>query len=145
MNSTSTDTSNSNSSVMSGGDFGLGRLASVTSAMNQPDQNLQIASWLITDMLNNVTKACEESRLPSCKDDNNNMNLTIDDGDSNNAYVELSIFNLNGLLVETLVEQVMDKGFHNIKWNADSEGSGIYFYTLESEGYVDSRKIVLIK
>lgn len=64
---------------------------------------------------------------------------------SNNAHVELSIFNLNGLLVETLVEQVMDKGFHNIKWNADSEGSGIYFYTLESEGYVDSRKIVLIK
>ena len=64
---------------------------------------------------------------------------------SNNAYVELSIFNLNGLLVEKLVEQVMNEGFHNIKWNADSEASGIYFYTLESEGYVDSRKIVLIK
>ena len=64
---------------------------------------------------------------------------------SNNAYVELSIFNLNGLLVETLVDQVMNKGFHNIKWNADSEASGIYFYALESEGYVDSRKIVFIK
>ena len=64
---------------------------------------------------------------------------------SNNAYVELSIFNLNGLLVEKLVEQVMNEGFHNIKWNADSEASGIYFYALESEGYVDSRKIVLIK
>ena len=77
MNSTSTDTSNSNSSVMSGGDggFGLGRIASVSSAMNQPDQNLQIASWLITDMLTNVTKACEEARLPTCKDDNNNMNF----------------------------------------------------------------------
>lgn len=75
MNSTSTDTSNSNSSVMSGGDggFGLGRIASVSSAMNQPDQNLQIASWLITDMLTNVTKVCEAARLPTCKDDNNNM------------------------------------------------------------------------
>ena len=76
MNSTSTGSSNSNSSVLSGGDgFGPGRFSAVSSAVNQTDQNLQISSWLINDMLTEVTKVCKASRLPTCQDDEKNMSF----------------------------------------------------------------------
>ncbi|MFL2983652.1 MAG: peptide-N-glycosidase F-related protein [Candidatus Neomarinimicrobiota bacterium] len=64
---------------------------------------------------------------------------------SNNAYVELNVYSLNGLLVETLIDQVMDEGSHNIQWHAESHASGVYLYTLESDGYFDSKKMVIIK
>jgi hypothetical protein len=64
--------------------------------------------------------------------------------------VKLKIYNSVGQLVKTLVDENMSKGYHQINWNAsDNNGiklsSGIYFYSLTSGSFVESKKMILMK
>ncbi|MBN2789775.1 MAG: T9SS type A sorting domain-containing protein [Candidatus Delongbacteria bacterium] len=60
-------------------------------------------------------------------------------------YVKLSVYNIEGQLVNELINGKMDKGIHNIEFNAESYISGEYIYKLEANGEVLSRKMLLIK
>ena len=59
--------------------------------------------------------------------------------------VKLSVYNLSGQLVSDLVNKKLDTGFHKISFNASDLNSGIYFYTLEYEGFSETNKMLLIK
>ncbi len=62
------------------------------------------------------------------------------------ASVTLKIYNTLGQEVTTLVNnQVLSTGSHLVTWNAQSLSSGVYFYRLEAEGFVQTKKMVLIK
>ncbi|MCK4312658.1 MAG: T9SS type A sorting domain-containing protein, partial [Candidatus Cloacimonetes bacterium] len=68
----------------------------------------------------------------------------------NNSYIELSIFNIKGQKVKTLVNKVLPAGAHSVTWNGrDSNGkrvsSGIYFYKFKAGDFQKVRKMVLIK
>jgi len=57
----------------------------------------------------------------------------------------LRVYDLTGRLVETLVNDNLQSGEHEIVWNAGSQPSGVYFVRLESGEFVENRKIVLLK
>jgi len=57
----------------------------------------------------------------------------------------LQIFDITDRLVETLVNDEMVPGEHEIVWNAGSHLSGVYFVRLESGEFVEKQKIVLVK
>ncbi len=57
----------------------------------------------------------------------------------------LSIYNLNGQLVETLVDGYQSAGTKTVNWNASDVPSGTYFYTLSVNDVITTRKMVLIK
>lgn len=59
--------------------------------------------------------------------------------------VKLRIFNSIGQTVETLVNENLTAGLHSISFNASGLSSGIYFYQLEFNGKVLSRKMALLK
>jgi hypothetical protein len=64
--------------------------------------------------------------------------------------VAVRIYNVNGALVRTLVDGVQPTGEHTARWNGtDDQGrplpSGAYFYRLESQGFADSRKLILLR
>ncbi len=66
------------------------------------------------------------------------------------SKVELSIYNIRGQKVKTLISQEMEKGIWKEIWNGtDNNGmsvaSGIYFYKLEAGEYGKIQKILLIK
>ena len=67
------------------------------------------------------------------------------------SQVELSIYNLNGRLVSTLVNAIVNPGKYTSLWNGvDSFGnpvsSGIYFVVLESNKKpIQTQKLVLLK
>lgn len=61
------------------------------------------------------------------------------------GHVNLDIYNLQGQLVETLVNDFQSAGVYNINWNADNEPSGLYFYRLSVNGYSVSDKMTLLK
>jgi len=66
------------------------------------------------------------------------------------SYVKLSIYNLKGQLVKTLINEEYDSGNHQIKWNGRNKrnepvSSGVYFYKFESEKYQKNKKILLIR
>jgi len=59
--------------------------------------------------------------------------------------VNLSVYNLMGQRVETLVDGRMHAGRHSINWNAESYSSGVYFYKLTSTEKTVSKRMVLLK
>ncbi|GEM_PF-5035224 len=59
--------------------------------------------------------------------------------------VRVKIINLAGEVIETLENNYMDAGEHELIWKASSKSSGIYFIELEVSGKKEIRKISLIK
>jgi enterochelin esterase family protein len=59
--------------------------------------------------------------------------------------VELSVYNITGQKVAVLFDERQPAGFHSIEWDASGLASGVYLYRLEAEGYVQTRKMILMK
>ena len=59
--------------------------------------------------------------------------------------VELSIYNLLGEKVATLVSNEQTPGSYEVNWNAEAFSSGIYVYKLQAGNIVQSKKMVLLK
>jgi photosystem II stability/assembly factor-like uncharacterized protein len=60
--------------------------------------------------------------------------------------VEISIYNLLGQKIVTLVKEQQNAGYHQVQWDATGFASGLYYYRLStSSGFVQTRKLVLIK
>ncbi|NQV18158.1 MAG: T9SS type A sorting domain-containing protein, partial [Armatimonadetes bacterium] len=64
---------------------------------------------------------------------------------SKSSPVELSIYNLKGQLIKTLVKEFKEKGQHSIIWNAEECSSGIYFYHLQTSENNLMKKMLLMK
>lgn len=66
------------------------------------------------------------------------------------AHANLSVYNVKGQLVKTLLNGRADFGRTNLVWNGtDNSGSsvssGLYFYRLSTDGKVETRKMMLMK
>jgi 5-hydroxyisourate hydrolase-like protein (transthyretin family) len=59
--------------------------------------------------------------------------------------VSLSIYNLQGREVTSLIDGDMDAGYHSVVWNADNHSSGVYFVKIIAGDYVDTQKLMLMK
>ncbi len=64
--------------------------------------------------------------------------------------VKLEIFNILGRRVKLLVDGFRQAGRHEVCWDGTDEygtvvGSGIFFYRLVTDDYIETRKMVLIK
>jgi hypothetical protein len=61
------------------------------------------------------------------------------------SRVKLSIYNLLGQEVATLIEGEQEPGRYNVKFDASGLPSGIYFYRLEAGRFIEQKKMILIK
>ena len=61
------------------------------------------------------------------------------------ANAKLTVFNVMGEEVATLVNGVMQAGGHTVSWNAASMPTGVYFYQLESGNFSQTKKLLLVK
>jgi hypothetical protein len=61
------------------------------------------------------------------------------------SQVELSIFNILGEKVTTLVSEKKVAGYHSIEWDASNFAGGIYYYQIKAGEFRDVKKMVLIK
>jgi hypothetical protein len=66
-------------------------------------------------------------------------------GDSRGLFVKLIIFDILGRSVATLVNKNLNPGSYEVEWNASSYASGVYFYKLETAGFSQIKKMILIK
>jgi hypothetical protein len=62
-----------------------------------------------------------------------------------NIWVELSIYNMLGQEVATLVSEKQPAGNYAVEWDASEFSSGVYFYRFEAGTYSETRKLLLIK
>ncbi len=66
------------------------------------------------------------------------------------GYVSLKVYNVVGQVVRTLVNGEKSAGSYSLMWNgADDSGTsltnGIYYYSLQVNGFSDTKKLVLMK
>jgi hypothetical protein len=62
------------------------------------------------------------------------------------SHIDLSIYNLLGQKVCTLVSGKQEAGNHKIEWDASGFTSGVYLYRLITDnGFVQTRKLILLK
>jgi hypothetical protein len=62
-----------------------------------------------------------------------------------NGFVSVRIYDVLGKEVKTLVNEVKTAGSYIVDFDASSFSSGTYFYRLESNGFVATKKMMLIK
>ncbi|MCK5051378.1 MAG: T9SS type A sorting domain-containing protein [Candidatus Cloacimonetes bacterium] len=66
------------------------------------------------------------------------------------SNVELTIFNIKGQKVKTLVNSNLDQDNHSVIWNGTDENrkpvsSGIYLYKLKTDNFEKTKKMILLK
>jgi HKD family nuclease len=62
-----------------------------------------------------------------------------------NSFIKLTIYDALGREVETLVNKEMITGKYIAKWNASKFASGVYFYRLQTDNFVKTHRMMLIK
>ena len=66
------------------------------------------------------------------------------------SSVNISIYNVLGQEIKTLVNGVKEYGYHSVTWNGRDElgremSSGVYFVRITSQGFTKTRKMLLVK
>ncbi len=57
----------------------------------------------------------------------------------------LQIYNINGRLIETLIDGQIESGFHSVQWSAEGFPSGLYFVKLDAGMFTQTQKLMLVK
>jgi hypothetical protein len=59
--------------------------------------------------------------------------------------VTVSVYNVLGQVVDVLVDNVLEPGYHHIKWDAAKFSSGVYYYCLSAGNFKVTRKMMLLR
>ena len=68
----------------------------------------------------------------------------------NESFVTLEVYNIKGQKVKTLIKGGLEEGKHSIEWDGKDDqnrsvSSGIFFYTMKTDLYTSSKKMILLK
>ncbi len=74
-----------------------------------------------------------------------NPSTNLGFGISELGFVTLKIYNSLGVEVAVLVNEKLSPGTYNVQWNASEFSSGVYYFSIRSEGYKETKKMFLIK
>jgi flagellar hook assembly protein FlgD len=69
---------------------------------------------------------------------------------SRRAIVEATVYDVNGRLVKELWDGSLPQGTSSLEWNGVSEGgvfvaSGVYFLKIQSRGFSETTKLVVLR
>jgi len=62
-----------------------------------------------------------------------------------NDFIELKVYDISGKEVAELVKQKLKAGVYDVTFDASGLSSGVYFYTLRSSEFVQTKKMLMIK
>jgi hypothetical protein len=67
-----------------------------------------------------------------------------------NGHVNITIYDMLGRQVKTLINQTQDAGYRSVIWNATNDygkpvSAGIYLYQIQTGEYIRTKKMVLLK
>lgn len=95
-------------------------------------------------------KEFEDTSLPTFQINQNypnpfNPSTTIEYSIAKPGNVQIAIFNTLGQKVKTLVDEHKLIGSYSVSFNANNLTSGVYSYTIEANGFRQSKKMILNK
>jgi hypothetical protein len=74
-----------------------------------------------------------------------NPTTNIDFSIVEKGYVSLKVFDVTGRLIANLVDNNLSPGSYTYGFDASSFNSGVYFYQLQTENFIETKKMMLVK
>jgi hypothetical protein len=74
-----------------------------------------------------------------------NPTTTIEFSIPQTEFVTVKVYNIIGHDITTLINDELSTGYHSIQWDGSHQPSGVYFVQIESSGFMQTRKMVLLK
>jgi len=66
-------------------------------------------------------------------------------GISKLGFISLKVYDSQGKEVAVLVNENKAPGYYNIQFDGSNLSSGVYYYRLESKGFVQTKRMMLLK
>ncbi|MBI5402878.1 MAG: M28 family peptidase [Ignavibacteriae bacterium] len=64
---------------------------------------------------------------------------------ANNSYTTIKIYNMLGKEITTLVNEKLQPGIYEVNFDGSNLPSGIYFYQLKTDYFIQTKKLILLK
>jgi hypothetical protein len=61
------------------------------------------------------------------------------------SFVTLNVFDITGRKVSQLVNEQLNAGSYEVRWDGSKFSSGVYYYRLQSDAFTETRKMILVK
>jgi hypothetical protein len=61
------------------------------------------------------------------------------------AHVKITIYNILGKKIETLLNKPMTADYHEVEFNANHLASGIYFYQIQAGEFHQVKKMIFLR
>jgi hypothetical protein len=61
------------------------------------------------------------------------------------SNVKLAVYDISGKKVTVLLDQILTPSEYKVVWDGSAYSSGVYFYRLETDGFIVSKKMILLK
>ena len=66
------------------------------------------------------------------------------------SHVTITIYDMLGKKIKTLINEVQDAGYRSVIWDATNDygevvSTGIYLYQIQADEYAHTKKMVLVK
>ncbi|MBS1493958.1 MAG: T9SS type A sorting domain-containing protein [Bacteroidetes bacterium] len=62
-----------------------------------------------------------------------------------NSFVKIIVYDISGKEIETLVNENLKAGYYETDFNGSNRSSGIYFYKLITNDFIETKKMILVK
>ena len=103
-----------------------------------------VADWYESDIAVNSIILPSEYILSSAYPNPFNPATTLSFALPIQSDVTITIYNMQGRQVSTLIDGNMKAGYHSVVWNANSMASGVYFVKMVAGEFVNTQKLMLI-
>jgi len=100
--------------------------------------NIRIEATPITGIFQNSDSGTSASVYPNPFSTNAKISYSLQES----SQVEVSIYNLSGAKIATLVNQQQSAGSHQILWSPENNGAGIYLCKISSGGRTEVLKLI---
>ena len=112
-----------------------------------------VSNWSATFkfIVNDVTNIVAETQIPKDYELNQNypnpFNPTtrIDFNIPKEGFTTLTVYDMLGRKVEVLINKELPAGRYSVSFNASKLSSGVYLYTLQSNGNMLIKKMMVLK
>jgi hypothetical protein len=74
-----------------------------------------------------------------------NPTTTIRFSLSQSGVITLSIYNILGQHVETLLNQPFSRGSHSVHWSPEGLPSGVYYYRLQTGEFTKAKHLIFLR
>ena len=156
---------------LAGIDFGVCAMVLGIGWVNNNCASISGCGWVVdsvdySDALFNSMNDCMEACLPASNYEINQLHhsfylnnnypnpfnpvTTLRYDLSENSLVTITIYDMLGRKVKTLINQTQDAGYKSVIWNATNDygkpvSAGIYLYQIQAGDYISTKKMVLLK